>query len=136
MSADGMPINPIIARVARRLARGVLLGTGFPPLPLRREAAATLPKVHRNPTESALKRPGHGSPFGTFTATELIETDFGEVRWAVPGILPEGLTILGGKPKMGKSWMALGWSDGQDAIENAENLRPVILQVAEIAWGA
>lgn len=28
-------------------------------------------------------------------------------RWAVPEILPEGLTILAGKPKMGKSWLAL-----------------------------
>jgi hypothetical protein len=44
----------------------------------------------------------------TVSAAELMETDLGEVRWAVPGILPEGLTILGGKPKMGKSWLALG----------------------------
>jgi hypothetical protein len=28
-------------------------------------------------------------------------------RWAVPGILPEGVTLLGGKPKAGKSWFAL-----------------------------
>jgi RecA-family ATPase len=25
----------------------------------------------------------------------------------VPGVLPEGLTILAGKPKLGKSWLAL-----------------------------
>ena len=30
------------------------------------------------------------------------------VRWAVPGILPEGLSLLAGKPKLGKSWLALG----------------------------
>jgi hypothetical protein len=29
------------------------------------------------------------------------------VRWAVPDILPEGLTLLAGKPKQGKSWLAL-----------------------------
>ena len=28
-------------------------------------------------------------------------------RWAVPGILPEGVCILAGKPKVGKSWLAL-----------------------------
>ncbi|MGB3681680.1 MAG: AAA family ATPase, partial [Rubrobacteraceae bacterium] len=30
------------------------------------------------------------------------------VRWIVPGILPEGVTLLVGKPKLGKSWLALG----------------------------
>jgi hypothetical protein len=30
-----------------------------------------------------------------------------EPRWAVKGILPEGLSILAGKPKHGKSWLAL-----------------------------
>jgi len=29
------------------------------------------------------------------------------IRWIVPDLLPEGLTILAGKPKMGKSWLAL-----------------------------
>ncbi len=29
------------------------------------------------------------------------------IRWAVPDILPEGLTLLAGKPKQGKSWLAL-----------------------------
>lgn len=43
-----------------------------------------------------------------FTATELLAIDFPEPKWAVPGIVPEGVTLLGGKPKMGKSWLALG----------------------------
>ena len=43
-----------------------------------------------------------------FSATRLLETKMAEPRWAVPGILAEGCTILGGKPKTGKSWMALG----------------------------
>ena len=34
---------------------------------------------------------------------------FAPIRWVVPGILPEGVTLLSGKPKMGKSWLALGW---------------------------
>lgn len=25
----------------------------------------------------------------------------------MPGLIPEGVTILGGKPKIGKSWLAL-----------------------------
>ncbi len=43
-------------------------------------------------------------------ATELMALEFPEPRWIVPGIVPEGTTILAGKPKMGKSWLALGIS--------------------------
>ena len=43
-----------------------------------------------------------------FTASELMEMDLPPVTWVVPDVLPEGVTILGGKPKMGKSWMAYG----------------------------
>jgi len=45
---------------------------------------------------------------GTFTATDLMREELPPVRWAVPGILPEGLALLAGKPKLGKSWLALG----------------------------
>jgi DNA-binding NarL/FixJ family response regulator len=45
---------------------------------------------------------------GTFTAADLMREELPPVRWAVPGILPEGLSLLAGKPKLGKSWFALG----------------------------
>ncbi len=41
------------------------------------------------------------------TAAELKQKDFPPVRWAVDGIIPEGLTILAGDPKAGKSLMAV-----------------------------
>jgi hypothetical protein len=44
----------------------------------------------------------------TFTAAELMAMDLPPVRWVVPDILPEGVTLLAGKVKMGKSWMCLG----------------------------
>src|SRR5262249_58141949 len=43
----------------------------------------------------------------TFTAAELVAMELPEPRWAVEGILPEGVTVLAGKPKLGKSWLAL-----------------------------
>jgi hypothetical protein len=43
-------------------------------------------------------------------AGELMAMNFPAPRWVVPGIVPEGTTILAGKPKMGKSWLALGTS--------------------------
>jgi hypothetical protein len=43
----------------------------------------------------------------TVTAEKLLNTEFPEIKWTVRDVLPEGLTILGGKPKIGKSWFAL-----------------------------
>ena len=54
---------------------------------------------------------GHREKYGwheTFTAAELTSWELPEARWAVPGILPEGVSLLVGKPKLGKSWLALG----------------------------
>jgi len=44
---------------------------------------------------------------GIFTAADLQGKEFPPINWVVPGVLPEGLTILAGKPKLGKSWLAL-----------------------------
>jgi hypothetical protein len=44
------------------------------------------------------------------TADELLKTTFPAPRHAVSHILPEGLGLLGGKPKFGKSFMALNLS--------------------------
>jgi hypothetical protein len=43
-----------------------------------------------------------------WTAPELLAEEFPEPRWSVPGIIPEGLTMFVGKPKVGKSWLQLG----------------------------
>lgn len=42
------------------------------------------------------------------SAAELIAATFPEPRWAVPGIVPEGLTVIAARPKIGKSWLMLG----------------------------
>ena len=41
------------------------------------------------------------------SAAELRTKTFEPLRWIVPKYLPEGLTMLGGRPKIGKSWQAL-----------------------------
>ncbi|GAB3462445.1 AAA family ATPase [Actinophytocola sediminis] len=43
-----------------------------------------------------------------WTDTELMREEFPPVRWAVPGLLCEGLNLLAGAPKLGKSWLSLG----------------------------
>src|SRR5262245_41684325 len=44
---------------------------------------------------------------GITTAKDLQTKVFPPVRIVVPGLIPEGVTILAGKPKIGKSWLAL-----------------------------
>jgi AAA domain len=50
--------------------------------------------------------PQHGQP-SIFSLPDLLSWELPPVRWTIPDILPEGLTLLAGKPKMGKSWLAL-----------------------------
>ena len=40
-------------------------------------------------------------------AADLLKKEFPPIKWAVPGIIPTGLTMLSGNPKAGKSLMAL-----------------------------
>ncbi len=54
------------------------------------------------------KRPDavpHGD-LAPISAIDLLQRTYAPVRWIVPGILPAGLTLLAGKPKTGKSWLA------------------------------
>ena len=46
----------------------------------------------------------------TITANALQSEEFPPLRYAVEGYLAEGVTLLAGKPKIGKSWMALDFA--------------------------
>jgi hypothetical protein len=49
---------------------------------------------------------------------------FAEPNWVIPGIIPEGLTLFAGKPKLGKSWFCLAQcvatSCGGKALDSIE----------------
>ncbi len=49
----------------------------------------------------------HTSKLKLFSAQELQDKQFPPVQWIAPGLIPEGLTLFCGKPKLGKSWAAL-----------------------------
>ncbi|MDR7301833.1 AAA family ATPase [Haloactinomyces albus] len=55
--------------------------------------------LHRHPAEAL---------HAAWTADVLMATEFPEPTWAVPGIVAEGVNLLAGPPKVGKSWMSLG----------------------------
>lgn len=54
------------------------------------------------------------------SARDLMAKKFRPLNWVVPGIFPEGMTLLNAAPKIGKSWMALGLAvacaEGGDAF--------------------
>ena len=41
------------------------------------------------------------------TASKLMEIKFSPPQWLIEGLLPEGLSVLSGAPKIGKSWLSL-----------------------------
>jgi AAA domain len=63
----------------------------------KKKAEAAKPKGPPRPAfEDLIKR------------TEILQTQtFAPLKWIVPNVLPEGLSMLGGRPKVGKSWAAL-----------------------------
>ncbi|MGD9712696.1 MAG: AAA family ATPase, partial [Thermomicrobiales bacterium] len=71
-----------------------------------------------------------GGPFArhayppTATAVEIIAARIPEPRWAIRNLLPQGVAILAGKPKAGKSWLcldfALAIASARPALGDAE----------------
>lgn len=47
-------------------------------------------------------------PAPIFDAKWLMEQAFPPIQYVVPGIIPEGMTLLVAAPKIGKSWLVLG----------------------------
>jgi hypothetical protein len=71
------------------------------------------------------------TPPATSTGNDLRTKVFPPVRWAIPEMLAEGVTLFGGREKMGKSWLALGLSIavatggralGKKPVEQGESL--------------
>jgi hypothetical protein len=51
----------------------------------------------------------HERPAPTvYSLPDLMAMHFDPPRWAVPGVIAQGFTLLCGRPKIGKSWLCLG----------------------------
>jgi hypothetical protein len=61
---------------------------------------ASLPTASRAETVEPVRQT-------SWTAAELLTADLPSPRWAVEELFPEGLALLAGAPKLGKSWLAL-----------------------------
>jgi hypothetical protein len=62
--------------------------------------------------------PSNGALVVKQVATLMAE-ELSSPPWAIPGLLPEGVSLLAGKPKMGKSWLALSLAISIAQGENA-----------------
>ncbi|MCP4050222.1 MAG: AAA family ATPase [bacterium] len=70
----------------------------------------------------------------TFTGTELYNMQIEPIKWVVPGIVGEGVTILAGKPKQGKSLLAtnlcISIASGSKVLKNIEAEAGTVLYLA------
>jgi hypothetical protein len=67
--------------------------------------------VERERTPAPTLRADGAAPLPTArTAADLLARDFPAPRYAVEGLLAEGVSVLAGRPKLGKSWLALALS--------------------------
>jgi RecA-family ATPase len=67
-------------------------------------------------------------------AARLRDMRYAEPAYVVPGFIPEGLSILGGRPKVGKSWMALEFALGASMGEMV--LGKIMPEVGDVIYCA
>lgn len=86
------------------------------------------------PSTKPNKEKAKARPPEPFTLADLQHEEIPPVRWAVPDFLPEGLAVLAGKAKLGKSWMALNLiiavGEGSKAFHYFETLAGDCLYLA------
>jgi hypothetical protein len=61
-----------------------------------------LPPIPATPGVAQVRR------LGCTSSAALMAKDLPPIRYVVPGFIAEGLTLLAGKSKIGKSWLILG----------------------------
>lgn len=91
--SDGLPFGPKWADRVRRERRTVRVEAPTAP-------ARELPKAANDNQKSP-------KPSTFVDAQTLLGMEFEPIKYVIPGYVAEGLTLLGGRPKLGKSWLAL-----------------------------
>jgi len=69
--------------------------------------AEQAPEWRADPDVTEREQGRTGTSTSTITAADLMTKTFPPPRWAVEGFFAEGVSLLVGPPKMGKSWLAL-----------------------------
>jgi KaiC/GvpD/RAD55 family RecA-like ATPase len=58
-------------------------------------------------TAGAPRTKGRRAARTSYTAADLLSAVFPDPVWLAPGLIPAGMVVLAGRPKLGKSWLAL-----------------------------
>jgi hypothetical protein len=61
-------------------------------------------------TPDAPASPAPTRAFKLTSTSTIMATEYPPVQWVVPGYLAEGLNVLAGRQKLGKTWLALDWA--------------------------
>lgn len=89
------------------------MASKIPPLPedifdgLEDDQGQPINSQPQTPPPAPQNPPTKSNHRASWTVAELYAATFPEPRWAVPGIFPVGLSLLTGRPKVGKSWLLL-----------------------------
>ena len=85
--------------------------------------------------EEARRAPPSPAATALFDMATLKGEEFAPLQWIVPTFIPEGVTLIGGKPKIGKSWLmlctALAVADGASVLGQPCERRDVIYYALE-----
>jgi AAA domain/Bifunctional DNA primase/polymerase, N-terminal/IclR helix-turn-helix domain len=90
--------------------RGLMESSSAPHDARWRERYAEIPRLVDSGAEKRQTRTGEappqpGDPAGC--ANTIMTMHFAPIKYVIPGIVVEGLTLFAGKPKIGKSWLLL-----------------------------
>ena len=68
------------------------------------------------------------------SANDIQKMDIPKINWIVEGLLPEGLALLAGRPKVGKSWLssqlALSVASGSKTMDYFQSLKSKVVYIA------
>lgn len=62
------------------------------------------------PFEEFERQKSKAPRFVVTNTNTIMATHFPPIQWVVPAYVPEGLSILAGRQKLGKTWLALDWA--------------------------
>lgn len=54
--------------------------------------------------------PKRAKSFTRTNTNAIMATVFEPIRWTIPGYVPEGFSVLAGRQKLGKTWLAIDWA--------------------------
>ncbi|WP_234838159.1 AAA family ATPase [Sinorhizobium medicae] len=79
----------------------------YKPGPLSASLLKLAEKINPPPAANDNNPAKAEKPSSFVDAETLLGMEFAPIKYVIPGYVAEGLTLLGGRPKLGKSWLAL-----------------------------